>query len=531
MGIRVRFAPSPTGHVHIGNIRVAIFNWLLARHEHGTFLLRIEDTDRERSTSAAITSLLDVMAWLGLDVDEVPLRQSSRRAEHLAAAQRLLDQGDAYRAAKGGPGEAVLLRIPWSAAANLCVDSGVAAERIVHTSVPVRISVEGLQFAEVSRKGKPMPTAACLAGFRGLEILDADGGCRFRLEDRVGDILEHGAAFTVEGAASLRFQRRHIAFTDLVKGRLAKPLDNLKDLVVVRSDGTPVFHLANVCDDLGQAVTHVIRGDDHVENTYRHLFLFAALGAVPPAYAHLPMIVNAAGKPYSKRDGDAFVGDFRAKGYLPEALINYLALLGWAPGGDREKLDRAELVRLFDLGGVQQAAAQMDLAKLRNLNGRYMAELPGAEFLECAREALSALPWGRGLDDVRLRAVARLMQSRTKTLADVAAWRHFFTELPEYDRQACRRFLAAVPVREALGHLCERLQQNPFTEEALEAVVAAAAAAAEVRAGSLNQPLRVAVTGTTVGAGIYETLAVLGREQTLARLRAALAQDPEPDAE
>ena len=252
--IRVRFAPSPTGKVHIGNIRAAIFNWLYARHAGGKFLLRVEDTDLERSTPEAIQALIDCMQWLGLDWDEEIFYQTSQREHHLAVAEDLVARGLAYRENKGGKGECVIFRMP--------------------------------------REGV-------------------------------------------------------IAYDDLVKGHIEKQAKDTQDFVIVRSDGSPVFHLANVLDDITQGVTHIIRGDDHVENTFKHIMLFRALGAPVPQYAHLPMIVNHAGKPYSKRDGSAFVGEFREQGYLPETLFNYLALLGWAPGDDREIMTREEMTEAF----------------------------------------------------------------------------------------------------------------------------------------------------------------------------------------
>ena len=286
---RTRFAPSPTGRVHIGNLRVAIFNWLFARRHGGTFLLRVEDTDRERSTEAACQAVLDALAWTGLEPDEPPLYQSGRQAAHLEAAEALLRSGHAYREDKGGTGrgECVVFRMPG--------------------------------------------------------------------ED--------------------------IAFEDAVKGRLIKRAADLPDFVLVRSDGHPVFHLANVLDDIAMDVTHVIRGDDHVENTFRHVALYRALGAAPPRFAHLPMIVNAQGKPYAKRDGDAYVGEFRERGYLPEALLNYLALLGWSPGDGREVLTRKELVAAFDLAGVQPSPARFDPVKLDWINGEHMRRLPAEERL------------------------------------------------------------------------------------------------------------------------------------------------------
>ncbi|HSR88181.1 MAG TPA: glutamate--tRNA ligase family protein, partial [Pontiella sp.] len=332
MKVRTRFAPSPTGHVHIGNMRAAIYNWLFARHHGGEFLLRVEDTDRERSTPEAIQTLLEAMDWLKLDIDGAPLYQSTRMEAHLAAAAKLLDNGHAYMEDKGGlgQGECVVFRMP----------------------------------------GKD------------------------------------------------------ISFEDGIKGTLTKAAENMQDFVIVRSNGTPVFHLANVLDDIEQGVTHVIRGDDHVENTFRHIALYEALGADVPDFAHLPMIVNAQGKPYSKRDGDAFVGDFREKGFLPEALFNYLALLGWSPGDDREIMALEEMVEAFDLARCQSSPAQVDLKKLTWMNGEYMLKLPEEEF--------TAICFGE-LEKSRIEAepeyaekVFALVRERVKTVADIVPMVSYF---------------------------------------------------------------------------------------------------------
>jgi len=534
MSVRVRFAPSPTGHVHIGNIRVAIFNWLFARHEGGRFLLRIEDTDRERSTPEAVRTLFDVLDWLGLEPDEPPLYQSTRVEAHRQAAERLLETGAAYRSSRGGPGEAIVFRIPYELGDVPGVRNAGEVEWPVHPDQPLEVSAEGVRFALVSRKGKPAPAGGCLAGFQDLEAVDAAGRVLFRLRDHLDAILDKNEVVTIPHVRRIRFQRREITFHDIVRGELAKPLDSMKDVVIVRSDGAPVFHLANVCDDIHQRVTHVIRGDDHVENTYRHLFLYHALGAAHPKYAHLPMIVNAAGKPYSKRDGDAFVGDFREKGYLPEALFNYLTLLGWSPGDDREKMDREEIVRLFTLDRVQKSPAQMDAAKLLDLNARYMAELPFERFRETARQFLERCPWIQdahvSIDDAYFSVVAELMHSRTKVFSQVCDWRYFFVDLPEYDPKAVRKFLRKPGVREAFLRLVERFGAISFTAAEIEAAIHAVTEETGILRGKLNQPLRVALTGVTVGAGLYETAEVLGRDRVLRRLQHAIANlcpDPE----
>lgn len=433
MSVRVRFAPSPTGHVHIGNIRAAIFNWLFARHENGRFLLRIEDTDKERSTPEAVKAILDAMEWLGLTFDEPAMYQSTQHAAHQAAAEQLLRTGHAYREDKGGTGQ---------------------------------------------------------------------GEC---------------IVFKMPGT--------DMAFRDEIKGDLRKAAADMKDFVIVRSDGSPVFHLANVVDDITQGITHIIRGDDHVENTYRHVALFQALGAPVPRYAHLPMIVNAQGKPYSKRDGAAFVGEFRENGYSAEALFNYLTLLGWSPGDDREKLTREETIACFTLDRVKSGPAQMDLRKLQHLNSLYLAELPPAEFAARIRAFHgSRLDWLAGADEALFLQVCGLLQSRTTLLAQAADWKYFFVDRIDYDEKAVHKNLKKEGIRPALEQIRGALAACEFSVSGVQQAIRAVESALGLGEGKLNQPIRVAVTGVTIGAGLYETLHVLGRERTLARLDRTLAE-------
>ncbi len=426
--VRVRFAPSPTGKVHIGNIRAAIFNWLYARHVGGEFLLRVEDTDLERSTPEAIQTLLDCMAWLGLDYDGEVLYQTSQRKRHLEVAEELLAKGYAYKENKGGQGECVIFKMP----------------------------KEGV-----------------------------------------------------------------IEYDDLVKGHMKKKAKDTQDFVIVRSDGSPVFHLANVLDDITQGVTHIIRGDDHVENTFKHIMLFKALGAPIPQYAHLPMIVNNAGKPYSKRDGSAFVGEFRELGYLPETLFNFLALLGWAPGDDREIMSRAEMVEAFDFAHCKASPARFDMKKLTWMNGEYIARQPRADFVKAfdARLVASGLPLEplNGHRDEMLDQI----QPRTKTYADIPGnclW--FYSEEYPFDEKAVAKRLKPEGVPELLEELAQAMEALPeFTVEALEALVRGMGEAKGCGMGPLVHPIRVAVSGKTEGPGLFEMLWLLGRERTLRRLR------------
>ena len=433
--IRVRFAPSPTGKVHIGNIRAAIYNWLFARHTGGKFLLRVEDTDLERSTPEAIKALFECMEWLGLDYDEPEFYQTGNVKRHLECVDRLLAEGKAYKCEKtsrdGKTGEVVMFRMP------------------------------------------------------------------------------------KEGT---------IEFDDIVKGHMAKKAEDVQDFAIVRSDGSPIFHLANVVDDIDQRVTHIIRGDDHVENTFKHIELFKALGATPPKYGHLSMIVNAQGKPYSKRDGAAFVGEFREQGYLPDALFNYLLLLGWNPGDDREVLSKEEMVKLFTLEAVHVTAAKFDIKKLQWMNAEYIKRIPRDEFtaelkrrIEAGGCDLSAFTdetfnWGLLVDQ---------LQVRTKFLNDIpASCAYFFTEDYTFDEKAVEKRLKKEGVKDLLLDLADRFGKlGKFDAASGEAMVKELSQGNGM--GPWVHPIRVAVSGRTEGPGLFEMLELIGRERTVARLRNA----------
>ncbi|MBN1270607.1 MAG: glutamate--tRNA ligase [Kiritimatiellae bacterium] len=429
MTVRTRFAPSPTGHVHIGNIRAAIHAWLFARHAGGNFLLRIEDTDRERSTPEAVQTVLDAMQWLGLNWDEEPLYQSSRTPAHLEAAESLLSAGRAYKEDKGGTGkgEAIVFRMPGT----------------------------------------------------------------------------------------------DMSFHDEIKGDLRKAAADIKDFVIVRSNGTPVFHLANVVDDVHMGITHIIRGDDHIENTYRHVALFQALGATAPKYAHLPMIVNAQGKPYSKRDGAAYVGEFKEKGYLADAMFNYLALLGWSPGGDREVMTRDEMVGLFTLDRVQSSPAQFDLSKLDWMNGVYMRALPQRELLGGCRAAMEARGlWNESVTEDFFAKVVSAMGDRLHFFTDIADQAaFFFTEDYPYDEKAVQKRLKKEGAMDGLGALRQSLAAlEPFSGKAAEEALRMLAEERGVGAGTLIHPVRVAVSGISEGPSLFDMLEVLGKERVLRRI-------------
>ena len=429
--IRVRFAPSPTGKVHIGNIRAAIYNWLYARHTGGRFLLRVEDTDLERSTPEALQALLECMQWLGLDYDEEAFYQTKNKPRHMEAVEKLLASGHAYRCERtsrdGKTGEVIMFKMP----------------------------TEGV-----------------------------------------------------------------IEFDDIVKGKMSKKAEDIQDFAIVRSDGSPIFHIANVVDDIDQGVTHIIRGDDHVENTFKHICMFKALGAPVPKYGHLSMIVNQQGKPYSKRDGAAFVGEFRDQGYLPDALFNYLLLLGWNPGDDREVLTKSEMIELFDLAKVHVTAAKFDMKKLQWMNGEYIKRMPKdvftSELVRRVNEAGMTIPEGYDTD-----YLVDQLQIRTKFLNDIpAACRCFFSDEFEMDEKAVEKRLKKEGVKALLVDLVERFKNAPdWKAPALENLVKELSQGNGM--GPWVHPIRVAVSGRGEGIGLFEMLQLLGREKTIARLSCA----------
>ena len=433
--IRVRFAPSPTGKVHIGNIRAAIYNWLFARHVGGKFLLRVEDTDLERSTPEAIKVLFECMEWLGLDYDEEVFYQTRNVKRHLEVVDQLLASGHAYKVEK------------------------------------------------TSRDGK--------TGVVTMFKMPKEG--------------------TIE-------------FDDIVKGHMAKKAEDIQDFAIVRSDGSPIFHIANVVDDIDQRVTHIIRGDDHVENTFKHICIFKALGAPVPKYGHLSMIVNQQRKPYSKRDGAAFVGEYREQGYLPEALFNYLLLLGWNPGDDREVLTREEMIRLFELEKVHVTAAMFDPKKLAWMNGEYVKRIPQAEFkakVKAAAAKIAAPGVPAVAEETWWDYLVAQIQPRTKLLNDLdTSLVCFFRDDFPFDAKAVEKRLKKDGVKATLLDLVERFTKvDDWQAPVLEALVKELSQGNGM--GPWVHPIRVAVSGRGEGIGLFEMLQLLGKAKTLARLAKA----------
>ena len=449
----VRFAPSPTGALHIGGARTALYNWLAARGSGGELILRIEDTDRERSTPENVEQILDALRWLELDWDSGPVSQFERRSRHADAIARLVADGHAY---------------PDPATAD-----EVRAWKAEHSN----------------------------RGYRGIPRDEPGAAIRLR--------VPAGEATAVD---------------DLLRGEISFPNVAQDDFVIARGDGTPLYNLAVAVDDAELGITDVIRGDDHLSNTPKQVMVLAALGVEPPRYAHLPLLHGPDGKKLSKRHGAASVQELRDAGYLPAAVRNYLALLGWGTEDDTTLMSTDELVRRFDTARVGKASAIFDERKLRWVNGRHMRELPLDEYSAAVAEYLRATGSEPPGDEDRFRAACEIAQDKAQTLAEVWPLVQFIFEPPVDDAKARERFLApeALPL---LGEARALLAEcDPFDSEAIEAELSGLLERSGAKPKQLYQGIRVAITGTTVSPGIFDSIATLGRAETLARLDRALAQ-------
>jgi glutamyl-tRNA synthetase len=456
-----RFAPSPTGYLHIGGARTALFNWLFARHHGGTFLLRIEDTDRARSTEDAVRAIIDGLSWLGLDWDGPALSQFARRELHAAAAHRLLAEGKAYRC--------------------YCTPEELAAMR------------------EAARLAHKPPRYD--GRWRDRDPAEAPAGVAPAIRLRA----------PTEGTTVIQ---------DRVQGEVAVANDQLDDMVLLRADGTPTYMLSVVVDDIDMGVTHIIRGDDHLTNAFRQTQLFQALGALPPVFAHIPLIHGSDGAKLSKRHGALGLEAYRNLGYLPEALRNYLVRLGWAHG-DEELITTERAVELFDLDGIGRSPARLDMDKLDHVNAHYL-RLRGDEdlagLIAPRVEALVGRPVGEA---GRRRLVAGMpgLKQRARTLEDLAASAAFYVRERPLAMEPKAAALLTHEARAVLRALAARLAAlADWTEGAVEEAVRTAAAEAGVKLGAVAQPLRAALTGSAVSPGVFEVAATLGREEALARI-------------
>jgi glutamyl-tRNA synthetase len=470
---RLRFAPSPTGYLHVGGARTALFNWLFVRKHGGQFLLRIEDTDKARSTEESTRAIFEGLQWLGLDWDEEVVYQGANLERHQQDVERLLSRNAAYRC--------------FCTAAELDERRKAAEER--------------------------------------KETFTYDRRCDRLPADEVARRVGAGVPFAVR----FRVPDGETSWDDLVHGPIAFPNKDVEDFVILRSDATPIYNMAVVSDDIAMRITLVMRGDDHISNTPKQILIYRALEADVPQFAHVPMIHGLDGKKLSKRHGATAVGDYRHQGILPSAMVNFLALLGWSPGGDREVMMLDEMTQLFSTDGLQKKAAIFDPKKLEWMNGQHLSRTPAIELeplvtplmleakITTAAEVATRRQWYLSLID--------LLKIRARAVDDIVmqAAPYFVADIP-YEEQAARQhWKDPVVAGELLRAARERLATvDSWTPESMERVLRELAEQRGVPAGKIFQPLRVALTGMSVSPGIFEVLLVMGRDLALRRLDNAL---------
>ena len=480
-GVRVRFAPSPTGSLHVGGARTALFNWLFARGQGGRLILRIEDTDRERSSPEMVDDILGALRWLGLDWDEGPFLQSERLERYRRAADRLLDGNRAYRC--------------------FCSASELAARR-----------------QEAAASGK---------------ALKCDDTCRELPPDQVSERRTRGLSSVVRFKGT---RDGEVAFEDRIFGRIAHRTEQIEDFVLVRSDGMPTYHLGVVLDDLDMNISHVIRGADHISNTPKQILLYRALDRPVPVFAHLPLILGPDRTRLSKRHGATAVTTYREQGYLPAPFCNFLALLGWSPKSETECFSTDELVRQFTLNGVQKSNAVFNQEKLAWFNSQYLRNAPAERLYpmirsELEREGLWKEQFGSSGRDWTLKVID-LLKKRVRMVSDFTTQgRAFFTDDFEIEVKARRKFLKDKALPLLMPELANRLGTLPVFElEEAESALRTLAAEKGVKAGLLINAARALLTGRSVAPGIFEVMVALGRQRTVARLSGTSWVENEPRA-
>jgi glutamyl-tRNA synthetase len=483
---RLRFAPSPTGYLHVGGARTALFNWLYVRRHGGVFVLRIEDTDAERSSWDMVQGIVDGMRWLGLDWDEgpdvggphAPYFQSERLQKYRDAAERLVAEGHGYYC--------------------YCNPEELARKRD-------------------ASQGKG-------------EGWTYDRTCLSLPKEEIG----RREAAKLPRAIRFLVPEGRTEFVDIVRGTIAIDHANIEDFVVLRSDMHPTYHLSVVVDDIDMAITHVVRGEDHISNTPKQVLLYQAFGKATPAFAHLPLILGPDKKRLSKRHGATSVMEYERLGYLPEAMVNFLALLGWSPGDDREVMTRGELIKAFTLEGIGGGNAVFNPEKLDWMNSQHILRMPAEEVLRRIEPDLRAAGlWRDDLAGSRREwfyRVIELLKARAKKLSDFAVTsRPFLADEIDYDPEAVRKHLSQPDAAATLAALRDRLATvDPFAAGPLEAAIRELAEARCVKAGALIHPLRVATTGQAVSPGIFDVVELVGKERTLKRLQAAAEISEKP---
>ncbi len=469
--MRLRFAPSPTGFLHVGGARTALFNWLLAKKHHGTFILRIEDTDRSRSSDEMTVAILEGLQWLDLLWDEGPYHQADGFDRHKTDALDMLADGKAYRC--------------------FCTQAEVEARK-----------------AAAPRESK--------------EAFHYDRHCLLRVTPEES---EQRAAGGEKFAIRFKVQPGKTSWQDAVHGITEFDNDAIDDFIILRSDGTPIYNLAVVSDDIEHRITHVIRGDDHISNTPKQILIYRALGHEPPVFVHVPMILGPDGKRLSKRHGATAVSEYKDQGILPDAMVNFLALLGWAPGNDEEVLSRAELIDRFSLEGINKKSSVFDTAKLEWMNGQYLARMSAEQLEPLVREQLPAD--AVAVESAWLRELIDLLKVRARTVTSIAEQAGPYLRDPVvYDEEAVQKqWRNAAEARDRIGKVRDQLpDEHNWNHDALERSLRELAEREGVGAGKLIHPLRVAVVGNSASPGIFDVMKLLGRTRTVRRIEDALAR-------
>ena len=470
--VRVRFAPSPTGHLHVGGARTALFNYLFAKNHDGKFLLRIEDTDRERSEESFVTEINQSLQWLGLNWDEEPLRQSERMEIYLNTATELISTNNAYHC-----------------------------------------------FCEPDELDEKRKTAQ-----QNKKQYKYDQKCRNLEKAEVENRLKNGDKSAVRFAVP---NEGETVVHDLVYGDVQFNNNEIDDFIIVRRNGTPTYQLAVVADDKDMKISHVIRGDDHLSNTPKQLLIFRALAVKPPLYAHLPLIMGQDGKRLSKRHGAVSVAEFQIEGIFPEALLNHLALLGWSPKDDTEFMAIDELIRRFKIKDVSKRSAIFDYKKLIWLNGQHLSSKSVEELLP-----IVSTDWGitpdTELDDVYLKKVLELVKARAKTREELINFGKYFFEDPDsYDEKGRNKHWNDNSVNSNVRQLVKKLEElNSFREEKIEEVLRSTAETLGIKAAELIHPVRLALTGFSVSPSLFEIMELLGKELSVRRIKSALNKLP-----
>jgi len=485
---RVRFAPSPTGYLHVGGARTALFNWLFARREGGTFILRVEETDVERNRPELVDGILASLRWLGLQWDEGPIFQSQRMELYSAAARRVLDAGHAY----------------WCFCAPSSYAGGDAAPQDeVDENAP----------AAAAAPAKPARKSAC-----GCRNLSAEQQAAERAAGK-----QPAIRFAVPRSGMMRFD-------DAVFGPREVANEELEDFVLLRSTGVPTYQLGAVVDDIDMRITHVIRGADHLSNTPKQVLLYRALGAEPPVFAHVPLILGPDRSRMSKRHGATSVASYEEEGFLPEAFRNFLALLGWAPGGDVELLSTEEMVEKFSLSGVSRTNAVFDRVKLEWFNQQYLQKLPLETLLPAVEAVLRRAgiwreEWAAGAGREWLARTVDLIRPRTRLLPDFAGWaRAFFSDEFASEDAARAKFWKEPRLADWFPKLADAYAAQPeWNHDACDKTLRDLAAVENVKAGVLINATRVAILGVAVAPPLFDSMVALGRDRVLRRLRAAVS--------